>query len=306
MEPVTHVLSGFVLAGLGFRQKFGDLAAWIMVIASMFPDIDGFIIFFKKNQYLKYHRALTHSLVGIVLLSSVLALIFSYFLPWISFWWLWFLCLSGMALHTIFDYFTSYGTRILYPFSKKFYSLDLNTILDLWFFLPLLIGLSLLLFFPSYQFWIATTVFCAIGLNCSLRWQQRKRARAIVVESTLQDGKENGPTLGVLPLISKTVFNPFWWEVIEYTEDGYRVYFVNTLLKRISSWKDIPYAREIKRYTLISRGLAAFLAWSRFPYGKIEEINPGKRIVGGDLRFNFSIEIKLDKEGNLRAEKFNF
>lgn len=303
MGPVIHSLSGFVLSGLGFRQKFGNLASWIMIIASMFPDVDAFTVFLKKSWYLKYHRRITHSLLGIISLSAVLALVFGHFISWIPFGQLWLFCFLGMALHIIFDLFTSYGIQILYPFSARWYFLDLDTAFDLWCFLPLLIGASGFLLFPARQEWIALAVFLGIGLNCLLRGRQRRKAKSIMDNSTKEN---NNQILGILPVNSKIIYNPFWWKVVASTRDGYRICLVNTLSEKTSLWRDISYPREMEQYALKSKILNVFLFWSRFPYGKIEETNSGRKIFCSDLRFNFTTEIEVDFDGDLIRERLKF
>lgn len=82
--------------------------------------------------YLLFHRGLTHSLIGLVVLPLLLAA----GLWWgyggrTRFGWLVLLCGCGVALHLVYDLTTSWGTMLLYPLSPRRYALDWLFIVDL-------------------------------------------------------------------------------------------------------------------------------------------------------------------------------
>lgn len=81
--------------------------------------------------YLLFHRGLTHSLIGLVVLPFALAT----GLWWgyggrARFGWMVLVCGCGVALHLVYDLTTSWGTMLLYPFSPRRYALDWLFIVD--------------------------------------------------------------------------------------------------------------------------------------------------------------------------------
>ena len=82
--------------------------------------------------YLLFHRGLTHSLIGLVVLPLVLAA----GLWWgyggrTRFGWMVLVCGCGVGLHLVYDLTTSWGTMLLYPLSPRRYALDWLFIVDL-------------------------------------------------------------------------------------------------------------------------------------------------------------------------------
>ena len=76
MDPITHLLTGSLLSRSGFGKRYGGVATFALIIGAIFPDIDIFLLFFvdRWTAY-KHHRALTHSFLGILLFSLILALL---------------------------------------------------------------------------------------------------------------------------------------------------------------------------------------------------------------------------------------
>lgn len=73
MDPVTHVLSGLAVAHAGFRQRIGRTALVAVTAGALAPDLDNIIGLWDQFAAIKYHRGLTHSLFGGILLALLLA-----------------------------------------------------------------------------------------------------------------------------------------------------------------------------------------------------------------------------------------
>ena len=142
MDPVTHGLTGAVLAQVGFRQHWGRQATAAMVGGAMVPDVD---VFWSRGVLaLETHRGITHSLVGALGLA---ALIGALLLPlgrerrW---WVLALLALGGIVGgHLFMDLINNYGIQLFLPFSNARPALDLVFILDPLVTLPMLAALLL-------------------------------------------------------------------------------------------------------------------------------------------------------------------
>ena len=131
MDNVSHTLTGWALSrAAGSRRPPGTTLA--LVLASNLPDIDIVLQTRSDAAYILFHRGLTHSLVGLVLLPATLAagLWWAYGgrtrFPWLAL-----TCAAGVGMHLLHDLVTPWGTMLLYPFSAERFALDWLFIVDL-------------------------------------------------------------------------------------------------------------------------------------------------------------------------------
>jgi inner membrane protein len=101
-----------------------------LVLASNLPDLDVVLLARSEASYLLFHRGLTHSLLGLLVLPPLLALGLWWGLRRTRFGWLCLVCWAGAALHVAYDLVTPWGTILLYPFSLDRYALDWLFIVD--------------------------------------------------------------------------------------------------------------------------------------------------------------------------------
>ncbi|MGH2652140.1 MAG: metal-dependent hydrolase, partial [Actinomycetota bacterium] len=64
MDPITHGLTGALLAEAGFRQRYGRQATLALAGGALLPDIDVVWSWGQGVAALEMHRGLTHSLLG--------------------------------------------------------------------------------------------------------------------------------------------------------------------------------------------------------------------------------------------------
>jgi len=148
MENLSHTLFGLVLLKAGLEETT-PLATTALVISSNLPDVDA--LFGARSGslgYIKYHRGITHSFIGIACLAAILTLLLVYldrrlrlrrdpfFRParpgrifWIS-------VLGGLG-HLLLDFTNNYGIRPLLPFDGRWFYGDLVFIADPWIWLIL-------------------------------------------------------------------------------------------------------------------------------------------------------------------------
>ena len=144
MDPVTHVLSAALWTEPALRRptEASQLPLWraraAVALGALLPDADGLVGWVSLSLYAKYHRVVTHSLVGLPLLIVAAALIARH---WPVRWllpslrpaagqpdvrprWRPLLGLAaiGAAWHLIGDVVTAWGIWPLWPFS----SIDLS------------------------------------------------------------------------------------------------------------------------------------------------------------------------------------
>jgi inner membrane protein len=322
MDNLTHTLTGLALARAGLN-KF-PRATLLAIIAANIPDIDMVSWLQGPLRTLEIHRGYTHSLIGLPVMAllavGITAGVSRRRLPWLLAWLIGCICVGS---HLLLDLFTSYGIRLLLPFSSRWFYLDLFSLVD-WIVLAVLLiawagpflsslvssemgdrrssgkGLAIfaLVFFASYA-----------GFRALMH--QRVMAE---LESRIYDDALGGPALrmGALP----TAGNPFAWNAVVEGEHAYRLYRLSafgffdpmegTLLYK-ETWK-AEFAAASKnpvfRYCLY---------FSRFPYWQDAPAagRPGKENVTlTDLRYGapgesfISIHAVVDEKGRVEAISF--
>ena len=157
MDNVTHTLFALTLARtpLG-RAGRGTLIA--LAVASNAPDIDVVSALGGGRSYLQWHRGPTHGPAGIVGLAGASAVAAWAAVRIVDRWRvrrgsatpegpaarvgvLFAISLIGAALHVLMDLATPYGTRVLSPFSWRWFSVDWLPITDIYLLMALLAGL---------------------------------------------------------------------------------------------------------------------------------------------------------------------
>lgn len=136
MDTVTHGLTGWLVARAlpdEWRGEHPATATAVVALGSVLPDADNAASLLGSELYLRVHRGLSHSLLGISVSSLVLALLFARFGRLKDAKRLFLLALLGQVSHVLLDLLNAYGTQILQPFSNARLSLDLLFVVDLVF-----------------------------------------------------------------------------------------------------------------------------------------------------------------------------
>ncbi len=145
MENICHTFTGAALAKAGL-ERLTPLAMPTLLIGANLPDIDAVSIFHGPVAYLRHHRGITHSVVGVFVLSLLLALTVFLYDRWVRRrWWkdreparligLIVVAFIGVGSHVVLDYTNSYGIRPFLPWSDHRYFGDLVFIVDPWLWL---------------------------------------------------------------------------------------------------------------------------------------------------------------------------
>ncbi|GAB4238806.1 MAG: hypothetical protein OHK0028_16510 [Deltaproteobacteria bacterium] len=146
MDTITHGLTGWLIARAlpdEWKGEHPGTAAAAVTVGSVLPDADNAASLLGSELYLRIHRGLSHSLLGIPVSSLVLALLFARFGRWKDAKRLYLLALLGQASHVVLDLLNAYGTQVLQPFSDARWSLDLLFIVDLLFTGIVIAGIAL-------------------------------------------------------------------------------------------------------------------------------------------------------------------
>ncbi|HUA00286.1 MAG TPA: metal-dependent hydrolase [Candidatus Aquilonibacter sp.] len=149
MDPVTHGIAGALLGKGFFSRRQAKVAVFAATLGAVFPDIDVFYEGYAEFAHhdplaiVKYHRAITHSFVGLPFFAALLAALtppvlrllkrpFPRLRDWESppFWLLTVIYGVGIASHILLDGMTSFGTRMWFPLSTRRVAWDLLFIID--------------------------------------------------------------------------------------------------------------------------------------------------------------------------------
>jgi inner membrane protein len=330
VDNLTHTLTALAIshAGLSRKTRFATLT---VIAGANLPDLDVVTWAEGTATYLRYHRGITHSFLGILLIGLAAGLIVyavgrranpgNKGIP-LSAGWLLACGLIGSASHLLLDFTNAYGVRPFLPFSGRWYAWDIMFIVDPVAMCLLAAGLGVPALLrliseevgagkPAYR---AGAIFSLTAL--ALLWGMRDVAhrRAVALLDSIQFRQENPRRIGVFP----SPVNPMSWIGVAETDSAFYVIAVSVLEDRLH-----PGDAEVFHKPEPSPSLDAatksvtgttFLDFSRFPWGQVQDTDDGYAVTFRDLRFampraqrpGFVMTVKLDKELRVRSESFAF
>ncbi len=327
MDNLTHTLLGLALARAG-GNRLSPYAGGLLVAACNAPDIDGLSRLDSTATYLRYHRGLTHSflaapalalaVVGLFVLGRKLARSSRPFRLGRAY----LLALFGVVFgHVLLDWPTSYGTRLLLPFSDRWLAWDAVPIVDFWLLLALSAGLTLPYLFRLISEEIGAHspggragALCALGfllLWFGLRGLCHARAVA-VLDSHVYHGLEPR-RIGAFA----DVVNPFRWHGVVETAETWELADVNLLEEFDPTRARTYYPPEASAPLEAARRTRTgqiFLDFARFPYSYVEQTEEGYDVVLRDLRFEYNVtgqkgfvtQVRLARDLSVVREEFHF
>ncbi len=331
MDNLSHTLAAVALSEAGLNRKTRFATLTLMVGANL-PDIDLVSALGGAATFLKYHRGITHSLLGAAVLAGALGAA-AYYLgrmvppprksgPPLNAGWLFAISGIAVASHVLMDFTNSYGTRPFLPFSARWYAWDIMPIVDLLLWALLILGLSLPPLFRliSEEVGAAKTKSRAgaIFALCSMLalWGVRDVAhrRVLSMLDAHTYGQENPIQLGAFP----SPINPFGWTGVVETGTAFHVLTISAFDPDVDAEHTTVYHKPESSPVLDAaaktRTAQIFLDFARFPWPTVERTDDGFDVTIEDLRGAtspaqrrpFVAEIKLDKNLHVLSESFSF
>jgi inner membrane protein len=323
MDNITHTLTGLMLSRVGLN-RVSPRATALLLLASSAPDIDVLTALEGSANYLHYHRGLTHSLVAIPVVALLPVLLVRLAtrkaIPWKR---AYAVSLIGVAIHLLMDWTNIYGVRLLLPFSEGWLNADIISVVDLWIWAALLLGVA--------GPWISRLVSSEIGAKpgtgrgmalfvvCFFlaygfgRHLLHQRALA-VLDSRLY---QNELPLRVVAV--PTPANPFRWIGLVEGQGFYEVHQNLNLLREFDpSAGRVFYKPETGAEIEMASNTEAFqvfLDFSQWPLWRVTPVaepENGSRVEAMDLRFGvpprprFVATAILDGVGQVRSAWFQF
>ena len=296
MDNLTHSLVGALLGQMGLKRKTG-LAMPTLIIAANIPDIDAVAVLLGGQQHLAIRRGITHGPIAMVVLPLLLWGAMLWFDAWqtkrgkrpvkrlpIHKGWLLALAYIGCLSHPLFDWFNSYGIRLLEPFSSQWFYGDTLFIIDVWILAMLGFGVWLSLRrerheqprpgTPAHITAVGLGAYIIINIGISL--QAVAEARNIVPQATM--------------VVANPVPFSFWKREVLVRTDKLHGSFWFVPLFALKGHK-VP--QPLRMSTIAMYQLSkhddgdaqAFLFWSRMPIAQLRRNESNRQLEISDQRF---------------------
>ena len=283
MDNLTHSLVGALLGQMGLKRKTG-LAMPTLIIAANIPDIDAVAVLLGGQQHLAIRRGITHGPIAMVLLPLLLWAAMLWFDAWqtkrgkrpekrlpVHKGWLLALAIIGCLSHPLFDWFNSYGIRLLEPFSSQWFYGDTLFIIDVWIWAALIVGLWLSVHRErkEHRDWHrpARISFLLVCSYILFNGFITTTAETVAKSSHYKWGIEK---------VTKVVANPvpiqFWKRDMVIQIDGFSYYLVPFALfsglgdRPTKTMEMIITDKVVHELDFGNPQLNDFLFWSRLPY----------------------------------------
>jgi len=333
LEPITHFLTGAVLARAGFNRKTA-LATATMTLAAEAPDLDILAQVRGPVFGFAHHRGFTHSFIGLLLVSAfVVGVVYLIWrvrgrkikdpkLP--PRWGLLFLFayVAGLS-HILLDFTNQYGVRPFWPFSERWYAWDIVFIIEPVLYILLLGALLLPALFSLVNEEIGArrkgpqgrlaAILALIGMMgfYGFRDYEHRWAVSALQARLYQDADP----------IRVSAF-PFWWNPFEWygvveTRNFFATMRVDSLTPEVDPQGDmqIRYKPEETPVTIAAKKSylgRVYLDWARYPLTETEQIDspqPGYIVRFQDLRFEYPgraskvLQASVELDQNLKVVK---
>ena len=274
MDNLTHSLVGALLGRMGLKRQT-PYAMPALILAANLPDIDSFVAPWIGAEPIAAHRGFTHGVGGLVTMpffAAAIILLWQKFRPSkngpVRLGGLLVCCFVATLSHPLLDFVTSYGTRLLEPFSHRWFYGDAIFIVDPWIWIMLILGLEL-----SWRaerlgrnwtrpaMWAFASVLGYTALNFAIS------ARAVAATRPLVERVATPRVIeaGEVPLA-------FWKRKMIWRGDGVGGFGTYNPLDGLNSaWLDpkiLPLNLDDRRLAAAKerdKHVRAFLFWSRMP-----------------------------------------
>lgn len=194
MDPITHGIVGLAVASFtGETAALTNPYAVGSLLGAIIPDGDIIMQIKGHYSYLKNHRGVSHSVPFSFLYAGAITLLLSLLYPEASLLKLFIYAFFGSMSHLILDITNSYGAKLLWPFSKKRFTIDLLLVYD-----PLLIMFSLAIIIPTLRALIHPVLTIALFASYLIfRSRMKIHVKKIIKEN--MDNEDEIVLIRVLP-----------------------------------------------------------------------------------------------------------
>ncbi len=222
MDTLTHALSGALLARAaapGPGRLTPGVRAALGAVAAAFPDSDVVLRAVDTLTYLNLHRGVTHSLPLLPLWALALGYLAARLRRDAAHGFAYAVVVAlGLLAHIAGDVITTYGTKLLAPFSDWRASWPVTFIIDPWF--TAIIALGLLAAWRWRRRGRVVARLALLGLVAYVGFQGLLREQALSLAR--QQAAEQGWRAGAVHVLPQPL-SPFHWKLIVEEGERYRV-----------------------------------------------------------------------------------
>jgi inner membrane protein len=330
MEPITHFMTGAVLARSGFNRK-AAYATLAMTLAAEAPDLDTLWSIRGPIASFQHHRGWTHTFLGLPFEAAIIVGLVWLFHRWrlhgkdpqtdrqpihpakqaAPIRWGLLYCFSLIALlsHLLLDWTNNYGIRPFFPFDPHWYAGSIVFIFEPVIFLLLLTALIAPSLFglinsevgvrkPAFRGrgWAIFALLAIVAL-----WALRFVEHAKALQLAETTGYSDAPVSRVFA--SPFPSNPFHWQTIAETPQFYQLASVDTLNNQVTTntQADVIYKPPTTLATLVAKRSwlgEAYLDWSQYPI--VTDIGANEEglttVTFRDLRFFYDTPFLAGRE----------
>lgn len=291
MDNLAHTLAGAALGEAGLKRRTA-LAMPTLLIGANLPDIDVVVLLFGSG--LSFRRGWTHGILALVVLPLLLT----------AGMILWdrhvrrrrspgaeaadarqLLLLSSIAVlsHPFLDYLNTYGLRWLMPFDGRWFYGDALFIIDPWIWLMLLGGVNLARRRQSSTAGGAAVAMASLYI--ALMLMMGTGGRLLIERELHREGfAVEEVMVGPVPVNANRRYVVMRRGDFYYRGDLRWLPRPRLVVSEqtVRTNKDHPVAQVAATYPQAED----FLAWSRFPFYKIERLGRGYRVILDDFRYS--------------------
>lgn len=284
MDSITQIVLGAAVGEAVCGKRAGNKALLWGAIAGTIPDLDVLASPFQDLvEELIFHRSITHSILFAVVISPLLAYVLKAIYKrdattYMDWFWLFFL---GFTTHALLDCFTTWGTKVFYPFSDYAVSFHNIFVIDPLYTIPFMLCLIPVFFYNKEDIRRRWWTYAGIGISSAYMMITLVEKFAVnkVFEKNFKDQH-----LSVIRYSTKpTPFNTILWNATAEVDSGYYIGYYSLLDKdNVVKFKYFPKDHQLLQNYLQNEKLQVLLGITEGYY--TVEKQDGSFIVN-DLRF---------------------
>jgi inner membrane protein len=299
MEPITHLLLSIAVGRAGLN-KLSRMAMPTLIVSGLAADLDWLSAFAGPRAFLVAHRGASHSILVAVAIAFIVAGVFTIIgkksaASPVRFVRALLVSAIGAGLHLLLDVTNTYGVKLLWPFSDKWFALDILSAFDLVVLTLLAAGILLPILFrlvseeigerPKSRGALMSGILALSLLLIYTGGRFILHERAVdMLNSRLYRGAVP-LAVGAFPVSP----SPFRWTGLVVTENAILRLDVPIAFGTFDPFSAKPYYKPDSSAAIEAASAtptaALFLAFARFPRATIRQSDSGFHVEITDMRF---------------------
>jgi membrane-bound metal-dependent hydrolase YbcI (DUF457 family) len=319
LDPVTQLAFSATISRTGVG-RLSPMAAWAVVLAGILPEADNLSAIGGPHIFFLLHRTVLHSILG----GAVIAVCVAYFLWRMGqkreinrpkFVGLLIAACCGAAGNLALILGDNFGEKLFWPFSQKWYVLNLWPQLDPWLLalLVLVTGIPWLLSVVQQEMGAPPKHGISIGGVIALLlvagycgWRAKLHSEAVVELYSYSYHGAKPDRVGAFP----TPISPFHWRGVVDTYNAIDVVTVplgpNADFEPNMAFTN--YKVEDSQALKVAENAPQLAGWRNFaifPFAQIHDTETGKQATFRDLRYSETGEFQMDPTVTVDLDTFN-